>query len=216
MDRHTHELFDMDYVPASPEFVPGLIHHDVVESVQSPTITMTVVPMSSNVYSIVQDRSIALLKLITEPDPDLANAEDLGELAAASVRTFVAIRKLRKARTKSALQSFIHSMNNKSVDQEAMLMELRRIIPEAEESGHLENADTAKQWWDTVGKDWQFDPTRYLLFNPTPDTQSTSSNPGSDPEVHVGITSTKHQAQISEESVIKEIIERLSEGAQDE
>lgn len=179
IDRRTGELFDAREVPATPRPVTTPNSEPVVAGVQSPYILMTTVPYSAKVYSLVQERSLALLQLLTSRGSVAIDPEKLSTDVARSVKTFVLIRDARRERTKEAIGKLVKAIfsdleskqgttyvlkQNPEYDAKALREELRIVLPkEGVEAVDATELDGINTWWNTNKDKLVFLPDKYKL-----------------------------------------------------
>ena len=173
LDRRTGELFDERDVPATPRPITREPAEPVRFGVQAPYILMTTVPYSARVYGLVQERSAALLRLLTSRDSSAVNAETLGQDVAASVRTFVLLRDLRRQRSIPALTRLVDALQEvttpPSIDADAIWRELELVLPgEAASSLKTRNRQALYEWYNNAVGALTFDAEKYRAVKQGP------------------------------------------------
>lgn len=163
-DRQTKEIFDRRAVPPTPP--ADARRSKNLYGVQAPYVTMTVVPYSAQVYSLVQQRSEALLRIITTSrESDLSRIDALGDDLSKSVKTFVLLRTLRRDRSMDAVDKIIQTLKDSgsTVDQAALKHELRRVLP-AEGITLLDDTIIPLEtWWGKNRSRYRFDTEQYKI-----------------------------------------------------
>lgn len=167
LDQRTEELFDeRDIPPTNPPIGKGQASYNL--GLQSPYITMTTAPYSAQVYGLVQQRSEALMRLLTSKGPRTAEeVTNLSNDLQKSLQTFVLLRQLRRERTVAAVRAIFTQvrLNRNSVDSAALIAELKRVWPTNYADKLQPSIDgQSGTWWDTHNSVLEFNRDKYRLI----------------------------------------------------
>lgn len=126
------------------------------ECVPVPYVRMTVATAHQIVPSIVQERTQALLTLLTSPHAgqDLEEIESLGEKIKTTADTYVTIRRVRRFRSGDAMLDLVNRIKN-SVDKTRVLPDgdVAILVAEVERLAgkSMQGGPAVKDWWDSGG-----------------------------------------------------------------